>query len=220
MMRRIDRELDLPAHIAKKIKERFKALEDENSKLKQENDALKQKVSDLESENRSLKDQVSSLQAEDNLLKQRIAEIEGGGVGVRRISDENGDRLEFIPKDKAVAQLTSDGVLKPIEPNVLRIGDQENYLNDVVTANVTIASSAKSKGSVRELDPSMLSVKLPTPKIYERIEGRKEVEIGFIAEELPEFLRRGDGYDLKALVAILAWKITKIEEALSKLGIG
>ena len=48
---------------------------------------------------------------------------------------------------------------------------------------------------------------------------RKEVEIGFIAEELPEFLRRGGGYDLKALVAILAWKITKIEEALSELGV-
>ena len=55
--------------------------------------------------------------------------------------------------------------------------------------------------------------------IYERMEGRREVEIGFIAEELPEFLRRGGGYDLKALVAILAWKITKIEEALSELGV-
>ena len=185
MIRRIDRELDLPSHVAKRIKARFKALEENGEKL-----------------------------------KQRLSEIEGGGVGVRRISDENGDRLEFIPKDEAVAQLTSDGVLKPIEPNVLRIGAQENYLNDIVTANITIASSAKSKGDVREPDPSMLSVKLPTPKIYERIEGRKEVEIGFIAEELPEFLRRGDGYDLKALVAILAWKITKLEEALSKLGIG
>ena len=102
---------------------------------------------------------------------------------------------------------------------MLRIGDQENYLNDVITANVTIASSAGSKRMVRELDPSLLSVKLPTPKIYERMEGRKEVEIGFIAEELPEFLRRGGGYDLKALVAILAWKITKIEEALSELGV-
>ena len=167
-----------------------------------------------------IKARFKALEENNEKLKQRLSEIEGGGVGVRRISDENGDRLEFIPRDEAVAQLTSDGVLKPIEPNVLRIGAQENYLNDIVTANITIASSAKSKGSVREPDPSMLSVKLPTPKIYERIEGRKEVEIGFIAEELPEFLRRGDGYDLKALVAILAWKITKLEEALSKLGIG
>ncbi|MCD6421677.1 MAG: hypothetical protein J7L17_04650 [Thaumarchaeota archaeon] len=185
MMRRIDRELGLPSHVAQRIKARFKALEENSEKI-----------------------------------KQRLSEIEGGRVGVRRISDENGDRLEFVPKDEAVAQLTSDGVLKPIEPNVLRIGAQESYLNDIVTANVTIASSAKSKRMIRELDPSMLSVKLPTPKIYERIEGRRGVEIGFIAEELPEFLRRGDGYDLKALVAILAWKITKIEEALSKLGIG
>jgi len=184
MMRRIDRELDLPSYAAKRIKARFKALEEDNEKL-----------------------------------KQKLSAIEGGEIGVRRVSDENGDRIEFVPKDEAVAQLTSDGVLKSIKPNVLKIGDQENYLNDIVTANITIASSAKSKGRIREPDPSMLSVKLPTPKIYERMKGRKEVEIGFIAEELPEFLRRGDGYDLKALVAILAWKITKIEEALSKLRI-
>jgi len=184
MMRRIDRELDLPPHVARWIKARFKVLEEDEEEL-----------------------------------KRRLLAIEGGGVGVRKAGDEDGGRLEFIPKDEAVAQLTSDGVLKPVEPNVLRIGDQENYLNDVITANVTIASSAGSKGMVRELDPSLLSVKLPTPKIYERMEGRKEVEIGFIAEELPEFLRRGDGYDLKALVAILAWKITKIEETLSELGV-
>ena len=44
--------------------------------------------------------------------------------------------------------------------------------------------------------------------------------IGFMAEELPEFLRRGDGYDLKALVAILALKVSKLEEELSKLKTG
>ena len=38
------------------------------------------------------------------------------------------------------------------------------------------------------------------------------MEIGFIAEELPEFLRRGDGYDLKALVAILTLKVSRLEE--------
>ena len=46
------------------------------------------------------------------------------------------------------------------------------------------------------------------------------VMIGFMAEELPEFLRRGDGYDLKALVAILALKVSKLEEELSKLKTG
>ena len=61
---------------------------------------------------------------------------------------------------------------------------------------------------------------LPSPKIYERVEGRGGTEIGFIAEELPEFLRRGNGYDLKALIAILALKVSKLEEELSKLKSG
>ena len=217
-MRRIDRELDLPAHIAQKIKEGFKQLEEENAGLRQENERLKQRISRLESENQNLKDQVSSLQAENDSLKQKIAAIEGGSLGVRKVSDENGDRIELAPSDQFITQLTSDGVLKPIEPNVLKIGDQDAYLNDVVTANVTIPSLSRFKENIRDLDPKLLETELPTPKIYERVEGRKETEIGFIAEELPEILRRNGGYDLKALVAILAWKIKRIESLLFKRG--
>ena len=196
MMKRIDREFDLPSHVANRIKERFKALEDGD---------------------RELRDQISILQAEDESLKERVSNIEDGGLGVKRISDEDGDRIEFAPSDEFVAELTSDGVFKPIEPNVLKIGDDEAYLNDVVTANVTITSASSSKENIRELDPSMLDIKLPSPKIYQRVEGRGGTEIGFIAEELPEFLRRGNGYDLKALIAILALKVSKLEEELSKL---
>jgi len=196
MMKRIDREFDLPSHVANRIKERFKALEDGD---------------------RELRDQISILQAEDESLKERVSNIEDGGLGVKKISDEDGDRIEFAPSDEFVAELTSDGVFKPIEPNVLKIGDDEAYLNDVVTANVTIASASSSKENIRELDPSMLDIKLPSPKIYQRVEGRGGTEIGFIAEELPEFLRRGNGYDLKALIAILALKVSKLEEELSKL---
>ena len=196
MMKRIDREFDLPSHVANRIKERFKALEDGD---------------------RELRDQISMLQAEDESLKERISNIEDGGLGVKKVSDEDGDRIEFAPSDEFVAELTSDGVFKPIEPNVLKIGDDEAYLNDVVTANVTITSVSSSKENIRELDPSMLDIKLPSPKIYQRVEGRGGTEIGFIAEELPEFLRRGNGYDLKALIAILALKVSKLEEELSKL---
>ena len=89
----------------------------------------------------------------------------------------------------------------------------------MVTANVTITSLSEFKENVQELDPELLDVKLPTPKMYERKQGRKGVEIGFIAEELPEFLRRGSGYDLKALVALLAWKVTKLEDAMRKQGV-
>ena len=44
----IDGETGLPVEVAEKIKERFKALKDENLKLKRENEQLKQRVSDLE----------------------------------------------------------------------------------------------------------------------------------------------------------------------------
>ncbi|RLE78547.1 MAG: hypothetical protein DRJ51_09375 [Thermoprotei archaeon] len=96
-----------------------------NVKLKRENEQLKQRVSDLESENQSLKDRVSSLQAENDSLKQKITEIEGGSLGIRKVSDENGDRIELAPSQEFIDQLTSDGVLKPVEPNILRVGDDE-----------------------------------------------------------------------------------------------
>ena len=110
MMKRIDREFDLPSHVANRIKERFKALEDRD---------------------RELRDQISMLQAEDESLKERISNIEDGGLGIKKISDEDGDRIEFAPSDEFIAKLTSDGVFKPIEPNILKIGDDEAYLNDV-----------------------------------------------------------------------------------------
>lgn len=185
------------------LKKKIKALEEENLRLRRENGWLR--------------DQISSLQAENDSLKQKIAEIEGGSLGIRKVSDENGDRIELTPSQEFTAQLTSDGVLKPMEPNVLRIGDDEEYLNDVVTANITIPSAAEFKENIRELDPSLLDVELPSPKVYERAEGRGGMEIGFLAEELPEFLRRGRGYDLKALIAILALKVSRLEQELSRL---
>jgi len=99
----------------------------------------------------------------------------------------------------------------------MRIGDQDGYLNDVVTANITIPSLGRLKRNVRELDPKLLELELPAPKIYERAEGREGVEIGFMVEELPEILRRGDGYDLKALVALLAWKVRRLETIVGEL---
>lgn len=195
MMRRIDRELGLPTHISRRIKAELEVLEDKDEKLEQK---------------------LLSLESESDSLKQRIAEIESGGLGIRKVSDEAGERVEFAPSDRFIMQLTSDGVLKPIEPNILRIGDQENYLNDVITANITIPSLPRSKENVEDLDPSLLDIELPAPKIYERSEGRREKEIGFMVDELPEILRRGDGYDLKALVAILAWKIQRLEKLLAK----
>ena len=87
----------------------------------------------------------------------------------------------------------------------------------MITANITIASLSRFKRNIRELDSSMLEIELPAPKMYERTEGRRRVEIGFIAEEMPDFLRRGNGYDLKALIALLTWKVKHLEQAIKKM---
>ena len=82
--------------------------------------------------------------------------------------------------------------------NVLKVGDDENYLKDIMTANVTIPSLNRFEGNIRDLDPRLLDVNLPMPKMCERTKGRKEVETGFIGRvtRIP-----------KALVALLTWKV-------------
>jgi len=46
--------------------------------------------------------------------------------------------------------------------------DGESYLNDIITANVTISSLSRFKDNIRDLDSRLLDVDLPMPKIYER----------------------------------------------------
>ncbi|GBC68394.1 hypothetical protein HRbin01_00075 [archaeon HR01] len=173
---------------------------------------VKARISLLERENSLLRGMISLLEEENQLLRDRINMIEGGGLGVRKA----GDRIEFIPSDTATAQLTSDGYLKPVSPNTLAVGDPDNYLNDIITANITIASTAGDKEDVRDIPDDELEVELPKPKRYIRKGGRREEEIGYVAEELPPILRRGKGYDLKTLVAVLAYKIGRLEKRVSK----
>jgi hypothetical protein len=148
----IDPETGMPVEIAERIKQRLKALEDENARLRMENEEL----------------------------KQRIGEIEAGALGIRKVSDESGERIELAPGGEFIAQLTGDGVLKPIQLNVLKVGDDEAYLNDVVTANITVASSIKDKKDIADVDFS--GVALPAPKKYRRAKGREREEIFFIAD--------------------------------------
>ena len=60
----------------------------------------------------------------------------------------------------------------------MKIRDNENYLNDVITANVTIASFSRFKENIRELDPKLLEIELPAPKIYERTKEEKKPRSG------------------------------------------
>jgi len=191
MIRWIDGETGLPKEAAEKIKE---------------------KISQLQAENTLLKERVIILEQENQLLREKVRLIEEGGLGVKKSTDS----IAFIPQDQAVAQLTSNGYFKPVAPNVLVIGDQDSYLNDIITANITVASTIKTKTAVTEPNDSELDVVLPKPKKYRRGEGKGGEELGFIAEELPPIVRKGQGYDLKALIAILTYKINKLEQQLKK----
>ena len=66
MMRRIDRELDLPAHVAKRIKEKFKQIFNSVENLNQEKEKIKQVIQGLED---------SSTQIMEYLEKLRTGEI-------------------------------------------------------------------------------------------------------------------------------------------------
>jgi len=183
----IDPETGMPVEVAERIKQRLRALEDENARLRMENEEL----------------------------KRRVGEIEAGALGIRKVADESGERIELAPGGEFIAQLTGDGVLKPIQPNVLRIGDGDAYLNDVVTANITVASSMKDKKDIADVDFS--GVALPAPKKYRRAKGREREEIFFLAEEVPDILRAGDGIELKALIAFMAWKLNQLEQKMEEL---
>lgn len=95
------------------------------------------------------------------------------------------------------------------------VGTPDQPVSQVVTADLTIVSRVEKKKDIREARDDELDLPLPRPKAY-RIEGVEGELIGFIESELPEALRKPGGYSLNALVAILAYKVTKLEERLAK----
>jgi hypothetical protein len=126
--------------------------------------------------------------------------------------------LEAVVRKTETGVVVADVVIEPTQisataPNKLIIGSPENYVADVFTGNVTIASSLETKTSVRDISDAELDVELPRPKKYRRDENSPE-ELGFVAEEMPESVRRVGGYDLKAVVAILAYKVSRLEKML------
>jgi hypothetical protein len=154
-------------------------------------------------------------------VKRRFQEYE---AEIQRLKDENTvlkarvSELESVVRKTDTGVVISDVVIEPTRisataPNTLVIGSPENYVADVFTGNVTIASSRETKTSVRDVSDSELDVELPRPKKYRRDENSSE-ELGFVAEEMPAIIRRVGGYDLKAVVAILAYKVGRLENML------
>lgn len=140
-------------------------------------------------------------------------------TGVRRVEAGSGPRIEFTPADEPVAELTSGGELRPVEPNVLRIGTPESYVHEVVAANLTIPSTPDDKEGVREVtEDEARGVELPRVIRYRRKHGKKDrEEVGFDLGTAPNLIRAEGGIDLKALVAMLVLRVRALEREVAEL---
>lgn len=94
------------------------------------------------------------------------------------------------------------------------MGSPENPVADIIAENITIVSEKSKKTDIRELSDEELNLPLPKPKAYKI--GEKEY-IGFMAEEIPEKIKTPGGYSLNMVVALLTYKIIKLEEEIKKL---
>ena len=133
-------------------------------------------------------------------------------IGVR----VEGGKIVFFLGDLVIAELTVEGVLRGLEPNVMELGDWENYLHKIITANIIIPSRPDTKENVRPVNPTDLP---PLPDVieYERIGGKRGREVGFDSETAPDMVKTPEGdIDLKALIALLILHVKKLEEELAR----
>jgi hypothetical protein len=128
-----------------------------------------------------------------------------------------GDRVVFFIGETRLAELTAAAVLRAVAPNTLELGDSENYLHSITTANVIIASRPETKARAERITAEEPP---PLPEVikYVRAEGKGGEEIGFDSETAPEMVKTPEGdIDLKALVALLALRLARLERRLEKL---
>jgi hypothetical protein len=139
-------------------------------------------------------------------------------TGVRRVADENGSRVQIAPAEGPIAEITAEGELRPVEPNVLRIGTPESYVHEVVAANVTIPSRPEDKEGVRSVPESEAKrMNLPAVIRYRRKSGRPREEVGFDLDSAPDLVKAEGGIDLKALVALLVLRVRALEREVEML---
>jgi hypothetical protein len=139
-------------------------------------------------------------------------------TGVRKVADENGNRVQIAPAGEPVAEITAEGELKPVEPNVLRIGTPESYVHEVITANVTIPSRPEDKEGIRSVpEEEAKNVNLPAVIRYRRTVGKPREEIGFDLNSAPDLVKVEGGIDLKALVALLVLRVQAMEREVERL---
>jgi hypothetical protein len=139
-------------------------------------------------------------------------------TGVRRVADENGSRVQIAPAEGPVAEITVEGELRPVEPNVLRIGTANSYVHEVVTANITIPSRPEDKEGVRPVPESEAKrMNLPAVIRYMRKSGKRKEEVGFDLDSAPDLVKVEGGIDLKALVALLVLRVRALEREVEML---
>jgi hypothetical protein len=139
-------------------------------------------------------------------------------TGVKRIADESGNRIQIAPAEEPVAEITAEGELRPVEPNVLRIGTPESYVHEIITANITIPSRPEDKEGVRPVPESEAKrMNLPAVIRYRRKSGRPREELGFDLDSTPDLVKAEGGIDLKALVALLVLRVQALEREVEML---
>ena len=139
-------------------------------------------------------------------------------TGVRKVTDESGEKVQIIPTGGPVAEITAEGELRPVEPNVLRIGAPESYVHEVITANIMIPSRPEDKEGVRRItEEEAKSLDLPAVIRYRRKSGRPREEVGFDLDSAPDLVKAEGGIDLKALVALLVLRVRALEREVEML---
>jgi hypothetical protein len=139
-------------------------------------------------------------------------------TGVRRVADEYGSKVQIAPSEEPVAEVTAEGELKPVEPNVLKIGTPESYVHEIITANITIPSRPEDKEGVRPVPESEAKrMNLPAVIRYRRKRGKQKEEIGFDLNSAPDLVKVEGGIDLKALVALLVLRVQALEREVEML---
>jgi len=141
-----------------------------------------------------------------------LSEKVNAWTGVKRVTDETGSRVQIAPAEGPVLEITSQGELKPVDPNALRIGTPESYVHEIVAANVTIPSRRDDKEEIREVtEEEAKSTSLPSVIRYRRKHGKAREEIGFDLDTTPDIVKTDAGIDLKALVALLTLRVRALE---------
>jgi hypothetical protein len=159
--------------------------------------------------------------AETGLSEEELGALEekvAAWTGVRGVADENGSRVQIAPAGEPIAEITAEGELKPVEPNVLRIGTPESYVHEIITANITIPSRSEDKEGVRRItEREAKDVNLPAVIRYRRRSGRRREEVGFDLDSAPDLVKAEGGIDLKALVALLVLRVRALEREVEML---